>query len=130
MSTRDAKLIQYLNEAYGKEKELEVALQAHIALTTRMPYKKRLREHVTETKAHGREVAKRIKQLGGRRRRDSQAGSAHPARRGAYGEVSRAPDRDAGSGRRQRGGSRPGATALPDAAPRGLKQRSPGTRDS
>jgi ferritin-like metal-binding protein YciE len=65
MSTRDAKLIQYLNEAYGKEKELELALQAHIALTTRMPYKKRLREHLTETKAHGRELAKRIKQLGG-----------------------------------------------------------------
>ena len=35
-----------------------------IALTTRTPYKKRLREHLTETKAHGREVAKRIKQLG------------------------------------------------------------------
>ena len=65
ISTRDAKLIQYLNEAYGKEKELELALQAHIALTTRTPYKKRLREHLTETKAHGREVAKRIKQLGG-----------------------------------------------------------------
>src|SRR3954451_10263064 len=30
LSTRDAKLIQYLNEAYGKEKELETALQAHI----------------------------------------------------------------------------------------------------
>ena len=29
------KLIQYLNEAYGKEKELEVSLQAHIAMTTR-----------------------------------------------------------------------------------------------
>jgi ferritin-like metal-binding protein YciE len=65
MSTRDAKLIQYLNEAYGKEKELEAALKAHIALTTRMPYKKRLREHLGETKAHGRELARRIKQLGG-----------------------------------------------------------------
>ena len=32
---RDAKLIQYLNEAYGKEKELETALQAHIKMTTR-----------------------------------------------------------------------------------------------
>ena len=29
-NTRDAKLIQYLNEAYGKERELETALQAHI----------------------------------------------------------------------------------------------------
>ena len=66
VNARDAKLIQYLNEAYGKEKELEAALQAHIALTTRKPYKKRLRKHLTETKAHGREVARRIKQLGGR----------------------------------------------------------------
>jgi ferritin-like metal-binding protein YciE len=64
-TTRDAKLIQYLNEAYGKEKELELALEAHIALTTRMPYKKRLREHLTETKRHGRELAKRIRRLGG-----------------------------------------------------------------
>jgi ferritin-like metal-binding protein YciE len=65
-NTRDAKLIQYLNEAYGKEKELEVALEAHIAMTTRMPYKKRLREHLKETKAHGRAVERRIKQLGGK----------------------------------------------------------------
>ena len=64
--TRDAKLVQYLNEAYGKEKELETALQAHIAMTTRMPYKKRLREHLKETRAHAREVERRIKKLGGK----------------------------------------------------------------
>ena len=29
---RETKLIQYLNEAYGKEKELETALQAHIKM--------------------------------------------------------------------------------------------------
>ena len=62
----DAKLVQYLNEAYGKEKELEVALQAHIAMTTRPPYKKRLKEHLKETKAHARQVQQRIKQLGGK----------------------------------------------------------------
>ena len=65
-NVRDAKLIQYLNEAYGKEKELEVALQAHIAMTTKPPYKKRLKEHLKETKAHGRAVERRIKQLGGK----------------------------------------------------------------
>jgi ferritin-like metal-binding protein YciE len=64
--TRDAKLIQYLNEAYGKEKELETALQAHIAMTTRAPYKKRLREHLKETRGHAREVERRIKKLGGK----------------------------------------------------------------
>ena len=37
-NVRDMKLIQYLNEAYGKEKELEAALEAHIAMTERPPY--------------------------------------------------------------------------------------------
>jgi ferritin-like metal-binding protein YciE len=60
-----AKLVQYLNEAYGLEKRLETALQAHIGMTTQPAYKKRLRQHLTETKRHGREVAKRVKQLGG-----------------------------------------------------------------
>jgi ferritin-like metal-binding protein YciE len=64
-TTRDSKLVQYLNEAYGKEKELETALEAHISMTTRPPYKKRLRQHLTETKRHAREVERRIKQLGG-----------------------------------------------------------------
>ena len=65
-NARDTKLIQYLNEAYGKEKELETALQAHIAMTTKAPYKKRLQEHLKETKGHARDVERRIKQLGGR----------------------------------------------------------------
>jgi ferritin-like metal-binding protein YciE len=62
---RDAKLVQYLNEAYGKEKELEAALEAHIGMTSRMPYKKRLRKHLTETKDHSRQLERRIKALGG-----------------------------------------------------------------
>src|SRR5215210_3228255 len=66
INARDTKLIQYLNEAYGKEKELETALQAHIAMTTKAPYKKRLQEHLRETKGHAREVKRRIKQLGGK----------------------------------------------------------------
>jgi ferritin-like metal-binding protein YciE len=65
-NARDTKLIQYLNEAYGKEKELETALQAHIAMTTKAPYKKRLQQHLKETKGHAREVQRRIKQLGGK----------------------------------------------------------------
>jgi ferritin-like metal-binding protein YciE len=64
-TARDTKLIQYLNEAYGKEKELETALEAHIAMTTRTPYKRRLRDHLKETKGHARGVQRRIKQLGG-----------------------------------------------------------------
>jgi ferritin-like metal-binding protein YciE len=65
-NARDLKLIQYLNEAYGKEKELETALTAHIAMTERPPYKKRLQQHLKETKGHARQVERRIKQLGGK----------------------------------------------------------------
>ena len=61
----DAKLVQYLNEAYGKEKELEVALEAHIGMTTRKPYEKRLKQHLRETKQHARAVESRIKKIGG-----------------------------------------------------------------
>ena len=64
-TTRDAKLVQYLTEAYGTEKQLEAALEAHIAMTSRAAYKKRLRQHLTETQRHAREVEKRIKRLGG-----------------------------------------------------------------
>ncbi len=59
------KLVQYLSEAYAKEKELETALEAHIAMTTRPPYKKRLRSHLTETKAHARKLESRIKKISG-----------------------------------------------------------------
>jgi ferritin-like metal-binding protein YciE len=64
-SVGDVKLVQYLNEAYGLEKRLETALEAHVAMTVKPTYKKRLKEHLSETKRHGREVGKRIKQLGG-----------------------------------------------------------------
>jgi ferritin-like metal-binding protein YciE len=62
---RDAKLVQYMNEAYGKERELETALQAHIAMTTKTPYQKRLKEHLRETKGHAKALERRIKKLGG-----------------------------------------------------------------
>jgi ferritin-like metal-binding protein YciE len=65
-TTREAKLIQYLNEAYGKEKELEAALKAHISMTTREAYKKRLREHLKETTAQAKGLERRIKALGGK----------------------------------------------------------------
>jgi len=65
MNERDAKLVQYLSEAYGKERELETALEAHIGLTTKPAYKKRLKQHLKETKAHAKQVERRIKKLGG-----------------------------------------------------------------
>ena len=66
LNARDSKLVQYLNEAYGKEKELETALDAHIKMAAgRASYKKRLQEHLKETKAQARGLERRIKQLGG-----------------------------------------------------------------
>ena len=65
LNARDAKLVQYLNEAFGKERQLEQALRAHIGLTTRPNYRKRLEQHLRETKRHGDRVERRIKQLGG-----------------------------------------------------------------
>jgi ferritin-like metal-binding protein YciE len=65
LNERDEKLVQYLSEAYGKEKELETSLEAHIAMTTKAPYKKRLRQHLRETKAHAKGLERRIKKLGG-----------------------------------------------------------------
>jgi ferritin-like metal-binding protein YciE len=62
---RDAKLVQWLNEAHAKEAELEADLTAHIALTQKAAYKKRLQAHLKETKEHKRAVARRIKQIGG-----------------------------------------------------------------
>ncbi len=65
LNERDAKLVQYLNEAYGNEKELETSLELHIALTTKAPYRKRLKQHLKETKSHARQLERRIKKLGG-----------------------------------------------------------------
>jgi ferritin-like metal-binding protein YciE len=65
MNERDAKLVQYLSEAYDKERELETSLQAHISMTTRRPYKKRLQQHLRETKSHAKGLERRIKKLGG-----------------------------------------------------------------
>jgi ferritin-like metal-binding protein YciE len=62
---RDAKLIQYMSEAFGKERELEMALQVDIALTSKPTYEKRLKQHLKETKAHAKALDKRIKKLGG-----------------------------------------------------------------
>src|SRR5688500_10446406 len=67
LNARDSKLIQYLNEAYGKEKELETALQAHIKMASdRESYKKRFQDHLKETKAQARGLERRIKALGGK----------------------------------------------------------------
>ena len=65
LNERDAKLVQWLNEAHVKEAELESALAAHVGLTQKAAYKKRLEQHLKETREHKRAVARRIKALGG-----------------------------------------------------------------
>jgi ferritin-like metal-binding protein YciE len=65
LNARDLKLVQYLNEAYGKEKQLETALTADISMTTDKTYRKRLQDHLKETRDHSRRVKRRIKELGG-----------------------------------------------------------------
>jgi ferritin-like metal-binding protein YciE len=66
LNTRDAKLAQWLGEAHAKEAELEADLTAHISLTQKAAYKKRLHAHLKETREHKRAVARRIKALGAR----------------------------------------------------------------
>ena len=65
LNARDMKLVQWLGEAHAKEAELEADLTAHIALTQKQAYKKRLQQHLKETRDHKRRVASRIKKLGG-----------------------------------------------------------------
>jgi ferritin-like metal-binding protein YciE len=65
LNQRDAKLVSWLGEAHSKEAELEADLTAHITLTEKPAYKKRLQQHLKETREHKRSVARRIKALGG-----------------------------------------------------------------
>jgi ferritin-like metal-binding protein YciE len=65
LTKRDAKLVQYLNRAYGTERRLETTLEAHLAMTTRKDYERRLQAHLKETRAHASAVERRIRQLGG-----------------------------------------------------------------
>ena len=63
--TRDAKLVDFLNEAYAKERQIETALQTHLEVTTHDGYEQRLKDHLKETKSHATQLSRRIKQLGG-----------------------------------------------------------------
>jgi ferritin-like metal-binding protein YciE len=63
--TRDAKIVEFLNQAYAKERQVETTLQAHAEVTTHDAYAKRLKDHLKETKSHATQLSRRIKQLGG-----------------------------------------------------------------
>ena len=64
---RDAVLVKYLNEAFGKEKQLETNLEALISrATNHKALKKGFQDHLKVTKNQARELQKRIKALGGK----------------------------------------------------------------
>jgi ferritin-like metal-binding protein YciE len=64
---RDAVLVKYLNEAYGKEKQLETNLTALIARAqNHKTLKKGFQDHLKVTKNQARELQRRIKALGGK----------------------------------------------------------------
>ena len=79
LTARDAKLIQWLDEAHAKESELIASLTAHIKATEKMAYKKRLRKHLTETRDHRRKVAARDQEA---RRLGQHDRYARPGRHG------------------------------------------------
>ena len=83
LNQRDTKLVTWLNEAHAKEAELEADLTAHVALTRKASYKKRLQQHLKETREHKRATAKRIKAIGGQ----AVAGPAVPGVPEAVGEA-------------------------------------------
>ena len=107
LNERDSKLVQWLNEAHTKEAELEADLTAHIALTDKQSYKKRLRQHLTEIKAHKRSVAARIKQLGG-------SASASPTLPGVPSAVGEAAGNAVAAVKGQVGAARAAVTSQPE----------------
>ncbi|MDX6639469.1 MAG: hypothetical protein QOF12_480 [Solirubrobacteraceae bacterium] len=64
---RDAVLVKYLNEAYGKERQLEQNLTVLIArATNHKTLKKGLQDHLKVTKNQARGLQQRIRALGGK----------------------------------------------------------------
>src|SRR4051794_11682109 len=70
---RDAKLLQYLNEAYGKERELETARQGTSDDDQRKPYAKRYESPWPRPVATGASPSGGSSQLSGEERRGCKA---------------------------------------------------------
>ena len=79
---RDSKLVQYMNAAYAKERELESALVGQIEAAVKAPHKKRLKKLLKETKAHTKALERRIKKLGGKGALQDAAPKKAPAVKG------------------------------------------------
>ena len=83
LNERDTKLVMWLSEAHAKEAELEADLTVHIGLTEKASYRKRLQQHLKETREHKRSTAKRVRELGG----ELGTGSSMPGVPNALGEM-------------------------------------------
>jgi len=81
-NARDAKLIDWLDQARANEARLQAELSTHISSIEKPAYRKRLQSHLKETKEHERLVTERIGQLGG-----ETGGFAAPAVVSAVGEA-------------------------------------------
>jgi ferritin-like metal-binding protein YciE len=79
---RDSKLVQYMNDAYVKERELESALVAQVEAAVKAPHKKRLKKLLKETKAHTKALERRIKKLGGKGALNDAPAKKRPAVKG------------------------------------------------
>lgn len=79
---RDSKLVQYMNDAYAKERELESALVEQVEAAIKAPHKKRLKKLLKETKAHTKALERRIKKLGGKGALKDVAAKKPPAVKG------------------------------------------------
>ena len=64
MSTSNAKILQYLNEAHASELGLVRTLQSQIAMTPRGTYRSGLEKHLDETRGHAERLRARIRELG------------------------------------------------------------------
>ena len=101
VNPRDAKLIQYLNEAYGKEKELERALEGHIQMTPARPTASASRTTCARRSRTPRRLA--AHQAAGRQGRGGRPGRAwSPGGRVAGASSSRPPPSPRAAARRAR----------------------------
>jgi ferritin-like metal-binding protein YciE len=67
MSHHEKKIVKLLGEAHANELALVQTLEAHLRLAPEGPYRRRIEEHIDETRAHAERVQRRLDQLGATR---------------------------------------------------------------
>lgn len=67
MSHHEKKVVKLLSEAHANELALIQTLEAHLRLAPEGPYRRRIDEHIDETRNHAERVQRRLDQLGATR---------------------------------------------------------------